>query len=77
MRGDLTRAGVQLPTMAEEAPEARLFGNRKATKALLTFIATTGVGVRQGEQQQEAERMRRDDEWDMESSEEGERGGEG
>ena len=57
LRRDLTRAGVQLPTMAEKAPEARLFENRKATKTLLIFIATTEVGVRQEEQQQKAERM--------------------
>ena len=45
LRGDLIQAKMQYPTAAEEIPEARLFGNRKAMKALLAFIATTGVGA--------------------------------
>src|ERR1700744_1519876 len=35
----LAKAGVPLPTAAEEAPEARLFSEPKATAALLQFVA--------------------------------------
>ena len=59
MKGDLIRAKIQVPTAAEEAPEARIFGNWRATKALLSFIATTKVGA-WGEQRREVERVQRD-----------------
>jgi hypothetical protein len=62
-QGDLIRARVQYPTDTEDAPEGRLFGDQKATKALLNFIATTEVGMGRGEGIREAERTRRDDEW--------------
>ena len=75
LRGDLIQAKVQYPTAAEEIPEARLFGDRKATKALLAFVATTGVGA-WGEQQRECVRAQRDDEWGLEEVEEREQEGE-
>ena len=76
LRGDLIRARVQYPTAAEEAPEERLFGNKKATKALLTYIANTEIGLRRGHALRELERIRKDNEWGIEALEE-EREGEG
>jgi hypothetical protein len=76
-RRDLARAGVAYPPAAEEAPEGRLFSDRKATRAILAFIATTEVGLRGGEAEREAEQARRDDEWDLEALDPAEREGEG
>jgi hypothetical protein len=39
----LIDAGVPLPTAAEEAPEARLFSEPKATAALLQFVANADL----------------------------------
>jgi Reverse transcriptase-like len=61
LQGDLIRARVQY-TAAGEVPGGRLFADQKATKALLTFIATTGVGMRCGEEAWEAE-AQRGNEW--------------
>jgi hypothetical protein len=46
---------------SEEAPEGRLFRDWKATRAILTFIATTGAGIRGEDAEREAERAQRDD----------------
>ena len=58
------------------APEERLFGNKKATKAMLTYTANTEIGLRRGHALRELERIRKDNEWGIEALEE-ERGGEG
>jgi hypothetical protein len=63
--------------MSEEALEGRLFSDWKATRAILTFIATTSVGLREGEAERDAEHARRDDEWDLEALDPAERKGEG
>ena len=73
----LIRAPVQYPTTAKDVPEGRLFGEQKATRALLNFIATTEVGMRRGEGIREAERARRDDEWGLGDLDEEEQVGEG
>ncbi|KAE8550139.1 hypothetical protein TMatcc_001243 [Talaromyces marneffei ATCC 18224] len=39
----LADAGVPLPTAAEDAPEARLFSEPKATMALLQFVASANL----------------------------------
>ncbi|EEA25695.1 conserved hypothetical protein [Talaromyces marneffei ATCC 18224] len=39
----LADAGVPLPTAAEDAPEARLFSEPKATTALLQFVASANL----------------------------------
>ena len=48
-------AGVPLPTAAEEAPEARLFSEPKATAALLQFIAEADLFQDQHQAAKEAE----------------------
>jgi hypothetical protein len=63
--------------VSEEAPEGRLFSDWKATRAILTFIATTSVGLREGEAEREAEQAQRDDEWDLEALDPAEQEGEG
>ena len=69
----LARARVQAPTAAEDYPEGRLFGDLKATGALLEFLANTAIGCPQGEAVRTAERARADDEWGIEAlDEEGE-----
>ena len=40
----LNKAGVPKISAAEEAPESRLLGDPRATKALLQFLANTAVG---------------------------------
>ena len=40
----LSKAGVPKISAAEEAPESRLLGDPRATKALLRFLADTAVG---------------------------------
>jgi hypothetical protein len=77
LKQELTQAGVIYPLATEEAPEGRLFRDWKATQAILIFIATTGVGVRGGETEREAEWIQRDDEWDLETLDTIERDGEG
>ena len=76
MKGNLIRAKIQFPTAAEKMPEARIFGNWRATKMLLVFIATTKAGA-WGEQRREIERVQRDRNWGLEMLEEREQEGEG
>ena len=76
IKGDLTRVKIQFPTAAEEMPEARIFENWRATKALLVFTATMKAGA-WGEQRREIERVQRDRDWGLEMLEEREREGEG
>ena len=71
----LRKAGVELPS-AEEAAEIRLFGNPKATKAILNFLAETTVACPQGTER-EAARIQRDNERDLEALIEAEETGEG
>ena len=77
LRGDLTRSKIQYPSTSEDHPEGRLFGNWKATKAILTLIASTEIGMRHGEWLQAAERARKDNEYGIERLDEEERVGEG
>jgi hypothetical protein len=63
--------------MTEEYPEGRLFGNPKASRALLQFLANTTVGCPQGDHARTADRARRNDEWGIQTLEEAERDGEG
>jgi hypothetical protein len=53
-------ARVQHLTAAEDMPEGRLFGDRRATKPLLSFLVTTNVVSRRGKETREAEMARRD-----------------
>ena len=62
---------------AEKISEERLFSDRKATQAILVFIATTEVGLRGGEAEREAEQAQRDNEWDLEALDPAEQEGEG
>jgi hypothetical protein len=52
---------VAYPLGSEKAPEERLFSNWKATRAILTFIATTSVGLREEKAERDTEHARRDD----------------
>ncbi|OJD27703.1 hypothetical protein ACJ73_00913 [Blastomyces percursus] len=70
----LDEAKVIRPGPTEEAPEARLFADRKATKALLEYI---GAITAQRSEQQAAEEALRADCWGIEAMEEGDREGEG
>ncbi|KAL1978971.1 hypothetical protein VTN96DRAFT_7859 [Rasamsonia emersonii] len=58
--------------MAEEYPEGRLFGNPKASRALLQFLADTTIGCPRGDQARAVDRAHRDDEWGLEALEEAE-----
>ncbi|EEA24632.1 conserved hypothetical protein [Talaromyces marneffei ATCC 18224] len=51
----LADAGVPLPTAAEDAPEARLFSEPKATTALLQFVASANLFWDQEQAAREAE----------------------
>ncbi|KKA19769.1 hypothetical protein T310_6235, partial [Rasamsonia emersonii CBS 393.64] len=73
----LTKTGIARPTMAEEYPEGRLFGNPKASRALLQFLADTAMGHPRGDHARAVDRDHRDDEWALEALEEAEREGEG
>lgn len=77
LKGDLIRARVPYPTSWEDTPEGRILGKQRATRAVLSFLATTRVGLRSNQEIQEAERTRRDDEWDIEALEEADPEGEG
>ena len=77
LKGNLIRARVQYPSADEDHPEGRLFGDWKATKAILAFIASTEVGMRHGEWLQAAERARKDNELGLETLDDEERQGEG
>ena len=70
----LAKAGVQTPQSSETHPEARLFGDPRATKALLEFIGA----IRAREDDLQAmNRAYRADNWGIEALEEEERMGEG
>ena len=68
---------VQAPTAMEDHPEGRLFGDPKATRALLEFLATTAIGSPQGEAAKIAKRAQVDDELGIEALDDEEREGEG
>ena len=51
----LIDAGMPLPTAAEEAPEARLFSEPKATAALLQFVASANLFREKEQATKEAE----------------------
>jgi hypothetical protein len=70
------RAKVALPTIAEDHPEGRIFGDPRATKAILQFLTSTTIGTHQGADQT-PNRANTSDEWGLEALVEGERGGEG
>ncbi|KAJ5559554.1 hypothetical protein N7513_001953 [Penicillium frequentans] len=72
----LDRARVTRPSAVEDCPEGRLFGDPKATAALLEFLSTTQVARASNYDQTMAERARRDDEWGLEDLEGLERSGE-
>lgn len=63
--------------MTEEYPEGRLFGNPKASQAVLRFLANTAVGCPQEDLARTADRARRNDEWGLQTLEEAERDEEG
>jgi len=67
---DLEVDGVMRPTAAEEHPQGRLLGEPRATKALLQFLASTGVALPRAHPQWTAERAQKDDEWGLEALEE-------
>ena len=69
----MTNTGVIL----QHFLEGRLFGNPKATKALLNFLANTSIGCPRGEEARTAERAQADDEWGIEVLDNEEREGEG
>jgi len=73
----LARARVQAPTTVEDCPEGRLFGDPKATGALLELLATTAIGCPRGEAARTAERAQADDEWGIEALDNEEQEGEG
>ena len=64
------------PSAAENHPEGRLLGERKATK-LLEFLSNTNIALSGGHAQQAAEQAVKDDEWGLGALEEAERTGEG
>lgn len=65
------------PSAAKDSPEGRLFGEPKATKAVLEFLSATEVAMPSGHIQQAAEQARQDDERGLEALEEADRTGEG
>ena len=70
----LVKAGVQTPQPSEAHPEARLFGDSRATRALLGFLEI----IRERENnKQAADWAYRADNWGIEALEERERVGEG
>jgi hypothetical protein len=60
----LRKAGVEMPPSAESAPEERLLGGPRATKAALGFLAETTVACPQGAER-ETSRAHREDEWGL------------
>jgi ribonuclease HI len=72
----LVKAKVALPTIAEDHPEGRIFGDLRATKAILQFLTNTTIGTHQGANQA-LHRANTGDEWGLAALEEEERGGEG
>jgi hypothetical protein len=73
----LAKARIQPPARAEDCPEGRLFGDPKAAKPLLGFLATTAVGCRRGEAERAAGEALRDGKWGLEELEEGDQAGVG
>jgi hypothetical protein len=73
----LAKARVKPPARAEDCPGGRLFGDPKAAKPLLGFLATTAVGCRRGEVERIAGEALRDDEWGLEELEEVDQAGVG
>ena len=70
----LVEARVETPRISEQSPEARLFEDPKATKALLAFIEA----IREKEDYRQAEEQAcRADNWGIEALDEDERDGEG
>jgi hypothetical protein len=68
----LAEAGVRAPQDSEQSPEARLFQDPKATKALLAFIGA----IRERDDIKQAwEQAFRTDNWGIETLDEGEREG--
>jgi hypothetical protein len=72
----LVKAGVSPPGQGEIAPECRLFKNQRATKPLITFLATTDIGCFPEKTVREMERASRDNLWGLELVEEAESRGE-
>jgi hypothetical protein len=72
----LVKANIALPTAAEDHPEGRIFGDPRATKAILQFLTDTTSGTHQGADQA-LHRANKGDEWGLDALEEAERGGEG
>ena len=70
------KAKVALPTIAEDHPEGRIFGDPRATKAILQFLTDTTIGTRQGADQA-PNRANASDEWGLEALVAGERSGKG
>ena len=56
--------------MSEERPKIRLFNTLKAIKPILDFLATTGIGQRPSEREEEEEEWNRLDRWDLDRLEE-------
>lgn len=73
----LGRARIPVPTAAEDYPEGRLFGDPRATKALLQLLATTAIGCLPGEAARAAEKAQQDNERGLEALEAAERVGDG
>jgi hypothetical protein len=48
---------VAYSLVSEEAPEERLFSNWKTIWAILIFIVTTSIELREGEAEREAEQV--------------------
>jgi len=74
---DLDKARVQGPVAMEECLEGRLFGDPKASNALLVFLSTTMVGCSRGVAIREAARAQEDEEWGLDALDEEAREGEG
>jgi hypothetical protein len=74
------KAKVALPTIAEDHPEGRIFGDPRATKAILQFLTDTTIGTCRGADQA-LYRTNTGDEWGLAALEEmgrdSEREGEG
>ena len=61
---------------SKDHPEGRIFGDPRATKAILQFLTDTTIGTRRGADQA-LYRTNTGDEWGLAALEEEERGGEG
>ena len=56
--------------MSEERPKIRLFNTPRAVKPILDFLATTRIGQRPNEREEEEEEWQRLDRWDLDRLEE-------